>query len=568
MPKQSFSRKNPPKWVGLVCLAAILLVAGYYGWSRWLNYELTQAKQKLEQRQWDAALGHIKTLRWLRPSSELNDFLYAAAIRHTQPATALDTLEKLVDQPESPFFEDSALMYLQLSIDLEQGEQADAMIERLSANMSDQPRYMMQRARRYTQKGEFDAAIEELRYLLDIMPNNAEAQWIRAQILLEQPRVTRWIEAKSALKAAGLSKDAWGLRSLMTLGQRPEIKLFPDERNWLIQLLERHPLADVQARLMIATQKILLEPEQKHEIASKVAETESAENPIMISRWLLGVNEPELAEKYTELAKSKLPQDEDLWRVEYQIALQNQDVERLAELLKAPNSVANEVQSKTLAAMIDLGSEQGLALEAWEEAYQLANDSKDESALLMLGRAAVTQRWWEQAETAYQSAGRNAKSQFRSANIKRELLTPMLAQKKVEEALELSKEMRQVFPANVVFQNNYYYFSALLEQGSDNQVSEFKALQEKLPVPALNATLAFLLYQEADYEQAEEALQKTPEWMNAHSDVKLLNGLVALRQGKTSQAAEFLTSINEKNLLPPESQLLKDALAELNEVNK
>lgn len=560
---RSSKTKKPPKWLGVLILAVLLLMAGYYGWSRWVHYELSQATRLLEQKEWDSALQHINRLRWISPSSSLNDFLYATAIRNSDPELALNVLEPIIDDSSNPLYLDSCLLYLQLCIDTDQGEKADAMIERLAPRMNDQPRFMIMRARRFTQLGELDKAIEQLRYLLDIAPNSAEAQWFRAKILLEQPRITSWIEAKAALKQAAKSKDGYGLLALMALGERPEIKLFPEERRWLILQLQAHPQADMRAQYMITTQQILLEPERKGEIAQAFSNQVGDANPVMASSWLMSIGETELAENFIQKAKEQNPLDETVWRLEYQAALQAKDLSRIAKLLKAQNSPANDLQTKTLQAMISLNSEDGLALPAWMEAFDLARQSQDEATLLMLARAATANQWWEQSESAYDEAIQSATTQFRALNIKRELLTPLLAQKKVVEALELSDEMRQYFPGNVVFQNNYYYFSALLGQSGESHLADFQAFMDASDILALNATLAFLLYQQGEIDLAESKMQMLPEWMTGQADVKLLSGLISLRQGNHDQAADILRSINPQNLLPPEQELLANALTEL-----
>jgi len=544
-------------------LILLLAVALYYGWATWLNHELEQAKMKLDQQRWEDAKEHIQRLRMLQPSSETNEYLYAAALRHTDPQAALEALEDLIDDPNARYYEGSAITYLELCLELEHGERADKMIEQLAPSMSDHPKFMMLRARRLNQRGELDKAIEEINFLLDIEPNNPEAQWVRAQILLEQPLVTNWIEAKSALKVAATSSGYYGFQALMALGERPEIKLFPDEREWIIGLLERRHRGNVKARFMAATQQMILEPERKKEIAQATAAKESDQSPILVGHWLLAINENELAQGYIEKARQQSPKAKEVWKLEYQAAIQNQDLEALANLMQSKHSAATEVQRRTLQAMIDLNSEHGLAQQQWIEAFELARESENFGALSALARTAASQRWWPEAESAYSAAIDNAGDQIRTANVKREMLAVLLAQKKIREALQVSKDLKDIYPNNPVYQNNYYYFRALLGEGDADQVEQFQQLMQRLPIQALNATLAYLLYQDGEYQLALEKLNNLPPWMNNQADVLLLKGLLAHKMGNEQEAQAILSSINPENLLPPEVDLQSRAIDEL-----
>ncbi|GHB91952.1 tetratricopeptide repeat protein [Cerasicoccus arenae] len=534
----------------------------YFGWANWLNYELEQVQLNIRKGRWDAALSNIRFLRILQPGSPVNDYLFAAAIREQDPESAIQALEKLIKDPNGEAFQESALIYLDLCIKLGRGDQADAIIKLMAPSMGENINYMMLHARRLAQQGNLAQAMEELTYLLKISPNNSEAQWIRAQILLSQPRVTNWIEAKAALKEAAQMPDKYGLDSIIALGSRPEIKLFPDERLWLVQKIENHPYANVEAHLMAATQKIMLDEARKKEIVTQTISQHGNQTPLVVGRWLLAVDEPEIAREF--LDRVDISASPELWVLQYRLALQDQDLERIKELLDVDYSAANDIQRKTLQALIGLNSIGANSAQAWDEAFSMAEKSQEQASMLALARAAGSKEWWEKAEKAYLITIDLSTDQLMKANAKREYLSVLLARGKTAEALKVSTELRELFPFNPVFQNNYFYFRALLGLENENQTQQFAKLIEENQVKSLNATYAFLLYLDGDYALAQQKIEDLPDWLKVQADVKLLKGLITGKLGNQEQAIEIISQINPENLLPEEKSLREEALKSLN----
>ncbi|WP_309381081.1 tetratricopeptide repeat protein [Cerasicoccus frondis] len=560
MPRQSFAKK-PPVWLGVTLLILATALICFWGYKKWVSYEHQMADRALQEKQNQEALPHIKRLKFLQPTSRDNSLLYAKATMKDDPEAALAALEPLIEDPQSTQFKESSLTYLELCLDLNRLEQANQIIEKMAPSMSGETSFMLLRVRYHTQSGDLVSAIDELGLVLNIDPNNADAQFTRAQILLMQSRVINWIEAKSALKEASRSKAKVGLLALEMLSSRPEIKLFPEERKWLIEELNNHPHSTIHSRLLAATQMILLGETAPESIITQTIATEAQQNPLAVGKWLLDINQPKHADAI--LSQYDIPESKELWELQYYTALQNQDFNKLKDLLAAEHSSASKPQTATFELYFQLRDTRTLSKQDWQNTFNLTLEAEEADSMMILARMAGGQGWWNLSNQAYENAIALASNPLLAANLKREQFTVALHLNDTSKALKISKDLREAFPNNPTYINNYFYFNNLLGNKDADQLATLIELQENLEAPELNATIAFVLYLSGDYQAAEQRLAGVPSWLRSQPDVTLLNALIEIKLGNKEIAQSMLTSIKPEALLPEEKQLRDEALAAL-----
>ncbi|WP_309400621.1 tetratricopeptide repeat protein [Cerasicoccus maritimus] len=535
----------------------MLLSALYIGYIKWVRYETQMAYELVEAGQANQALRHLKRLQILQPTSNENKLLYAKAKALEAPEEALPILESLSQDTESDTFKEAALAYLELSIQLKKYESATSFISKMAPKMSGDTHFMLLKAQNLLLLGDSEAAIKELTYLINIEPNNAYAQFLRATILLQQPRITNWIEAKSALKEASQSNSSIGLDALKLLSTRPEIKLFPQERQWLISRLSQHPRRKITSKLLAATHRIILDDSARESVIEQIISEESTAHPLEVCNWLIDINEPQRAEDLLEAPE--LAPSQERWQLQYRAAVQRNDLQKINKLLNLDYSAASTPQKATLILYLRLQEGKMVSKEEWDQTLDLAQEEGEIDSLTVLARTAGTQNWWDRSDTAYRAAIELAPNQLVAANLQKEHLTVVLFMKNTSEALEISTILRQIYPSNPIYQNNYYYFSNLLGHQEPNQIIILSEIQKQSKLRELNSTIAFLLYLNGQYTEAKERLSNIPETLKRQPSVILLNGLIEKELGNDELSNELLSAINPNQLLPEENKLLKAA---------
>ncbi|WP_269540959.1 tetratricopeptide repeat protein [Cerasicoccus fimbriatus] len=559
MPKVKVKKETSPKLLGIIIIVVVASLCAVIVWNRWVQYESSEASSSIDNQEEDQALSHIKRLGVLQPTAARNKLLYAKAIQATDPEEAMQALETLLQNPNSDVYRESAIAYINLCIVTQELEKAANTLSAMKESYNGDSEIMMLKVRLLAQQGKLEEAMEELTYLINIQPNSAEAQLARAELLLSQPRITNWIEAKSALKEASNAKDGFGLEALLTMGRRPEIQLFPDERTWLAAQLTAHPMATTEAHMMAATQRIIADEGAKQTIISETTTQFGQEQPLAVAEWLISIGAAKDAMEL--LNRADLPKSRERWVLQYQAALQDQNLAELKRLIALDYSAANEIQKQTLELIFNLEDSEQLSPAVWKETFQTAEKEEEIDSLTALARLAGINKWWDDADQAYQAAIRFAPSQYAEANLKREYLTVILSQNRTEEALQVSTELRQVFPANPVYQNNFFYFRALLGKNEEEDLKQLTHIQQILGSTELNATVAYLLYLDGNPTKALQKLDTIPQWLKNQADVNLLKGLILINLGDIESGKLLLSAIDPGHLLPEENQLRTKALA-------
>lgn len=542
-----------------------MLAGSYFVWQR---LEFSRLYKYNDNGDYEAAIRVSDRLVKFGYKKNWAKELRAIALAEVDPERAIGEMTALLESGTLTAPSTLRLRLAELQLEAKQVDAVKNHLDKLSQLEGTNPRFLLVQAKLYLTEGKQAEAFEVLRKLLRIEPNHAEGNLIYAALLLNAKDPINEVLAKVSLRKAGGTQAEAGLQALFLLATRPGLPLFPNDREWLARRLREHPLANASARILASTQDLVLNSDQSEEIVQRTLNTEGANAPDMMAKWLLQIGESDKAIEFvTTGAGATLPLGMSA-QVRLQALLMQNDFEGVKKLLLEEGLEFPEAQRDTLLALADTVLEpvaQSSPTEQWLNAYNLGREQNNVDSVYLLARIATRNRWLNEAQEAYEWTLEKVASPQMSYRILSELIVIFSVRKEAAAMLQTARRMAQVKPDDPVSLNNIYYLETLLGEGAEAGPERFKALVERFPGGIYASGYAFALFKAGKLERASEAFEKLDARYLEVPACRLVGALIASAKQDRSRADQLLAGINPQNLLPEELLLYESISAPLNQ---
>jgi len=550
-----------PYAIILIAVAAALGV-GYWIWQA---REFSQAFRLLKAGQYEEVIPRTERLIAYGPDKRRAQVIQVRALIELDLEGAREELDALLAGGGVREHPEVGLAYLRLRMESDDLEGIDDYLERWEASLADQPEFHLYRARIYQKQKRWDQVMHSLEQLLAIDPNNAEGLLMRGRLLLSQDNRAAAIQAKAFLREAAAERSKIGLRALHELASNPLIPLFDNDREWLMIALRKHRNALPLSRLLADNQQIILEPDNRDAIIADAIAREGMDTPELLAQWLMSQGAYEQLLRYLNSPASGQLSEEQRWRAQLRVHLQNKDTNSANAMLKQEDRPVSDVQHATLMAFVNSSIvEQGSEPTAeWRQAFELAKEEGAANELLSLGQLAMSKRWMDEADACLDlviEESDDADLQLRAYNLA--ILRQIIAGQTAE-ALALTRQATALKPDNDPMRNNQYYLEGLLNDPADADPDRIAELVGRHPNSVFHSTYAFLLWKAGRTKEAQQQLQQMDRKFFSVPSCRLGGALIALDLGQYQQAARFLQGLQPASLMPEEKELYAEAQAQL-----
>jgi len=554
-------RRNSPfvRIFALTLLGALSAGAGYCGWRSVVDRFDREARRAIEANDSVAALKAISQLRSVGGDTIRTERLLANALRHEEPETARSIFARIVESNSRSVTPRDKLSLAQLSLETRKMDAVPALLDELRLAMANNPQFLLFNIQWDLHQGRVREAVSALEDLLAIDPNNDEGKLLSAQLLLMTGKATAAIQAKSLLREVAEGGNRRAIDALRLLATSPNLPLFQNDRSWLHQRLSNHPQARPTDRLLAATQRILVEPENRKKIIEQITAQDRMNNPDTVAQWLLALGETALAAEIAE--KEQEVSQGTNWKIRFQQATLTKDFGAMVDLLQQADADASEAQRATLLALIEADQNVNSTPEpsdVWKKAQQIARDSRDPMMLLTLGRVAGRQGWWEAAAATYQEATSAEPRPMLRDRLEEEYFYVLVQLRRAREALAVAQSLHQRKPHDPEALNNVVYFTALLDLPVPaDQLSRLESLAQVNTGSPFWSTLALVYYRQGRVEEVLPTLGKLEDRFQNHPSVYWLKIVALMNAGHAKQAQDVLAKIDTASLFPEENAALQ-----------
>lgn len=549
-----------PYAILLICVAGAL-GAGYWVWQA---YEFSRAFRALKAERYEEVLPHTERLIAFGPDKRRAEVIQVRALIELDLEGARAELDNLLADGGVREHPEVGLAYLRLRLESDDLEDIDEYLDEWEASLAAQPEYHLIRAKIRQKQQRWSECYMSLEQLLAVDPSNAEGLLLKSKLLLAQSDPTSAIQAKANLRQAAEEGGPAKLEALHLMAGHPMIPLFENDREWLMHSLRQHRRATSTSRLLADTQEIILKPGKRDAIIADAIVREGMKDPRQLAQWLMAQGAyPQLIKFLQSPAAEGL--GEERWAAELSASMLSQDAENLDRLLAEEGKEVNEVSRATLLAHANASATNPTAepTPQWRQAFAMAQEANASNELTSLAQLALSMRWLEEAELAFEAALNASDNQALKIRIFNLYLMTAIMQGNTEKGLEITRRSLALKPDDDGMLNNRYYLEALLNTQPDADPHRMSDLIERNPGSVFLSTYAFLLWQAGLQEEAREQFAQMERRYWQTPSCRIVGGLIAIDDEQYDLARRFLDGIDSSQLIPEEAALLAQARQQL-----
>ncbi|WP_309399865.1 tetratricopeptide repeat protein [Cerasicoccus maritimus] len=544
-------------WLPVTLLVAVIagvIGAGYWFWQ---HRELNLARTALEKKEYQQAIAHadlVIAFGWEKSAAQE---LRSLAFLKLTPEAALETLAAADKSTITP---ELGLAYLRQSLKDRKFDRVESIYEALGPTLGGEPEYLFLQAQIEFLRNHTKQAMESLDRLLAIDPKHTGALLLKGQYLLAQPTPLASLQAKSFLRRAGSSHSEEGFKALILLGSRFDIPMFENDREWLLQSLDEHAKQTPLSRIVIATQQLILTPDQRDTIIQNTVQSEGVAEPDLVANWLLSIGAYDAMLKFINSPAAAPLQADQRWRAQFQALIGQGQVDEAVAVLNEEARDLDQLKRATLLAHIESSRQvSDTPTQAWRHAYQIAEKQQAYDELMSLAGLSFRLGWINESITATQAALQTAEEKGQKSRALNQLFIIHATQRQTQEALDAINQYLALQPDNHAMRNNALYLDALLATPSQEKLDQMQALVEEHPNSIYPASYAFMLWKVGQLDAAEHQLEHLNRRYLKVASCRLSNALVALDRQDRQTAEAMLNSMSANQLLPEEKLLFEQA---------
>lgn len=446
-----------------------------------------------------------------------------------------------------------------LAQDLAEYELAGRELAALTRDFPAEPKVLFLLARQAFVEADRERSLARAREAIAADPEMSRAHLLVAYLQLNSQRISDRIEAKNALFRAAEDDGEAGREALLVLTRSPQLPLFPEDREWLADRLESHPLAMPAFFLTAYSQRIMNNPKQRNELIDEAYERFEDTRPGLLANWLNLLGEG--ARTLELISIEEALESTELFSARLQAMSQTQNLAGAQEMLDSgpEDFIAPQRRSFLLALLaLEKGNEDTF-VDHWEDAFTSAEEASDWPVLIQLGRISQSRNDFSKMARAFDAAfATGGLDDVSTVEVWEQWLASHLQKGDLDRALEISREIVERFPNLARATNNYAYLRILLDEDTRDAVREIRGLIEQFGMqPEFTTTLALGEMRLGNESQALEALESEPvDWATEGDASLAIYSAVLAANGQEVRARELVAAIDPQGLLAPEQELI------------
>ncbi len=560
-PELQEARKRRRNWlvvvVVLVLALCVLLLEWrpFYAWLQGVRSRRLAAKAEAEifSGNIEEAVKKARTAYWTKPDEPAAIRAAARAQRMTGQYAAdvplwaqLRKTGALRPEDRLPYAEDLIMS----GAVAEAGNEIEAL---LKENNSDGALFRLA-ARWSATEGNGERARDFAAKAVKAEPESHEGRLLLALLQLSAGTEPLREEATRVLLALGAEDSREGLEAIRKLGTLRGIS--PEVAAKVVALLQRHPLAIEQHRILAFNLDLDLHPAEKAAMLDAAVKKYSAAAPAArcaFGVWLNGHGEFERMLKLIPVEEGLKRQDMLLVVLDSLAALGRwQEIERILETRDVPLYTA--MKELYLARVAEEMGTKAAAELHWHRAHLAAAPSPEQMREIALYAEKLGRP--EQAELAYRSLVSNANT----ARPAMEALLKLAGSRgDMDTVRDTLKKMHERWPQDDAVKNDLAYFNLLAGKSVEESLAVAKDLVAHSPrnLPHIT-TLALAMLRKKDPAAALSVYQGLQiPWERIAASQRAVHAAVLGANGKTDMASEEAAALRWEDLRAEEKELIK-----------
>lgn len=385
-------------------------------------------------------------------------------------------------------------------------------------------------------------------------PESHEGRLLLALLQLSAGTEPLREEATRAMLTLGAENSREGLEALRQLGKQPGLS--PEVAGKLVQLLQRHPLALDQHRLLSFNLDLDLHPAERTTMLDAAIQKYAKAAPAArceFGKWLNLHREYERVLKLIPMEEAFNRQDMLLVTLDSLASLGRwKEIERILETKNVPLYTA--MKELYLARVAEEMGNKSAAELHWRRAHVAAAPSPEQMWEIAgyaekLGRPV-------QAETAYRSLMANANT---ARPAMEGILKIAVNRGDMDVVRDTLKKMRERWPQDDSVKNDLAYFNLLCGKSVDESLIAARELVARSPgsVPHLT-TLALAMLRKKDPAAALSVYEGLPiPWQRIAASQRAVHAAALGANGRTDEAVAETAALRWDELRPEEKELIK-----------
>lgn len=425
------------------------------------------------------------------------------------------------------------------------------------------PRLATVRALRSLVDGDISRCRQLLEESIALDQEWATTYYWKGQLLRNSTSRIDHIQGKQALAKAAEMDDFDGLRARFALADSVNMAVSDEEKIRYLKKAQAHPWASDRWQLFALSALAQIDTERRDIYIAEAISEFSVKRPYLLGNWLNRLGEFERALEYLP-ADSESLSDPDIFNERFMALSLSGQVNEAESLLLASDAPQNPLQQASRLFVLSMGQrDREEAIERWEEAYEIAAEVSNESALIFLSKNALRIGYFAGARKGYDELFVGDFAQRASPEIWIDRFSAELFSGSPANALSISRESVAIFPDNVLLLNNKLYLELLMDEYTAEAVNAFAAILpplHQLSEPeTFGATLAFARLKEGRIEDAKNIVDQilAIKGLAGISDsTGIIVALVYEATGELEAAIQVANSVDREKILPQEWVLI------------
>ncbi len=547
----------------LVLLLVLALSGGYYGWHR---FEVSRAWGALEEEDYGKVIRHSDRLIAFGYDRDRARWFRAMALAEVDAEQAMAELRAIADAEGGEFDPAASLRLAELMLADNRFDELGDFLDQFPDSSRPNARYLILRAKLQMAEGDYSGAYRTVRGLLLLDPDHPEGNLAQALLLVNAEGPVNGVQAKVSLRRAARSDSEDGLDALILLATDSRLPVFPEDRQWLAGRLREHPGASSRARIIAATQDLLVGSEPSEVIVRRTIAQEGAPAPELVANWLLQIGDSAALIGFLTTGDGLDLPLEPRSNLLLQAYLRQDDFAAVRELLLDAEEVFPDPLRTSLIAYADavLTPDAGAGpTSEWRRAVTLMRDQGDVEGAFALANLAKERGWLDDAREAYEWSLGATEDPAQTLAILRQLAVVFDLRKDAEGLLGVNRRIARLDPDDDGARKNVYYLETLLDGAPNAPPERFENLVERHPGSPVHSGYAFALWKDGEFERASEQFRLLDERFLEASGSRLVGALVALDNRDWAGARQLFAGIDPEDLLPEEARLFEELSSRL-----
>lgn len=556
------SKKSP---IGLKFLIATVVVVSVLLWLTVPKYRYNKLMEDvsadLARRHFTDAESNLKSALKLKPKSREAVLLLSDVMRMESPMDAFSLLygafqRDLLEPIDYP-------MAAILGYEVREFERAEEIFLHADSTFALVPRLATVRALRSLVEGDIARCRELLEESIALDDAWAPTYYWKGQLLRNSPSRIDHIKGKQALVTASEMDDFDGLRACFALADSRNMALSSEEKIGFLKRAQAHQWASDEWQLFALSALAQIDSENRDAYIEEAVSRFSTLRPKLLGNWLNRVGEFERALDFLPDNEEVL-NDPDLFNERFMALSLSGQVDEAESLLKGAETPQNSLQKASRLFVLSMTSEnRERTIEQWEAAFSIAEEVRNEDALVFLSKNALRIAYFEGAKKGYEALFQEDFEERASAEVWTDRLTAELYAGDFEESLRVARAAVSKFPSSILLLNNMLYLELLAEDYTEESVEKFSTMLpplSQLSSPeTYGATLAFARLKQGRYEEAKMVVDQILglKGLAGTSDsTEVVVALVYAAVGEVEAAIQVAGRVDKEKVLPQEWLLI------------